>query len=142
MRSQPCQSESETDISGSEELLLLLLDLLLCHLLVYVIENLISLRLIAYYIHIHIHNLKSRSTSITSHQSETDTSGSEERLLLLLDLLLDLLLVLIENCGLLKKVQSHCALLLVYIFLNFVTICHRETHLLGLFYRKLETNRK
>ena len=37
-------------ISGSEELLLLLHDLLLCHLLVCVIENLILLRLIAYLI--------------------------------------------------------------------------------------------
>ena len=54
-------------ISGSEELLLLLLDLLLCHLLVCVIENFILLRLIVYRIHIHIQNLKSRNTSITSH---------------------------------------------------------------------------
>ena len=37
-------------ISDSEELLLLLLDLLLCHLLVCVIENFIVLRLIAYLI--------------------------------------------------------------------------------------------
>ena len=37
-------------ISGSEDLLLLLLDLLLCHLLVCVIENFIVLRLIAYLI--------------------------------------------------------------------------------------------
>ena len=37
-------------ISGSEELLLLFLDLLLCHLIVCVIENLILLRLIAYLI--------------------------------------------------------------------------------------------
>ena len=93
-------------MSGSEELLFLRLDFLLCHLIVCVMENLISLRLIAYHIHIHIHNLKSRSTSITSHQTETDTSGSEERLLLLLDLLLDLLLVLIENCGLLKDTKE------------------------------------
>ena len=79
-------------LSGSEELLLLLHDLLLCHLLVYVIENLISLRLVAYPIHIHIHSLKLLLLLFLT--EVRPISELEELLLLLLDFLVCHLLVL------------------------------------------------